>query len=439
MKSKKLTLFLTSMLLFSVGANATEKPLDETPADKKRVSVFYLNPNVNSNITLIEYMTKDTERHFLDPTPPRFVLLDSKHKFALGIGGMVRGTAGSDFTGIIPGSYNTGFNTVNVPIGNGLRPRSQALMSAATSEIYLKLVGTTRRLGHFSVYTSFNFMGENYTPQLRNAYIDFKGFSIGQRRSTFTDVNAISPTIDYSGPTSYGGYHLPQVRYSRMFACEKMQFAVAAEFPTVSATYTADTQAQVQQVPNIVAYLQSNWDGGHIRATGLYRNMNYANNKTYQTKTEQGWGVQLSGTADISRLFTVYFQGVYGKGIANYINGFNDMHYDLMPNGMYAGDLQTLPMWGAYAGIKCNITDDVFTSFTYSYAHLYSENLFYNASSMPVAKDLFKYSQYYAANIFWNVTQEMQLGFEYLRGMKREHSKAMGTANRINLLVQYNF
>ena len=439
MRTTKFTLFLAALLFFAVDAVASNGAGDGQPNDKKRISLFYLNPDVSSNITIIEFMTKDKERHFQDPTPPRFVLLDSKAKFALGIGGVVRGVAGSDFGGIIPGSYNTGFNSASISVGNRLQPRSQALMSAATSEIFVKLVGATRKLGHFSVYTSFNFMGENYTPQLRDAYVDFLGFSIGQRRSTFTDENAISPTIDYSGPTSYGGYHLPQIRYSRMFACEKMQFAVAAEFPTVSATYDKYTTAQPQQTPNVVAYLQRNWDGGHIRATGLYRLMNYTNTSNYKQSNENGWGVQISGTADISRLFTAYFQGVYGQGVANYINGLNDMHYDLVPNSMYAGQLQTLPMWGAYGGLKCNITDDIFSSFTYSYARVYSENLFSANGSMPVSTDMLKYSQYYAVNAFWNVTDEMQIGAEYLRGVKKEHSNAYGSANRINLMVQYNF
>ncbi|MEG1649006.1 MAG: porin, partial [Rikenellaceae bacterium] len=351
------------------------------------VEVFYYSPSQPMSIQIIDFIRTVPEKHFLEPSAPRFLLMDSKHKFALGIGGTVRGTAGVDFVGIVPTSTNDGFQTAFIPTSLGNHPRSQALMSAATSEFFIKMVGNTGKLGMFSVYLSMNFMGNNYTPQLRNAYIDFLGFSIGQRWSTFTDLNAISPTIDYGGPISYAGYHLPQIRYTRMFAKQKFQFAVAAEFPTVNATYNTTTISQPQGVPNIVGYLQANTpSGGHVRVSGLYRSMNYDDLRSMQTERNNGWGVQLSGVTTISHAFKAYYQGIYGEGISSYMNDLSNFAYDMVPNAARRGDLQTLPMWGAYGGLQWNITPEIFSSFTYSYSRIYSSNTY------PMS-GMYKYAQ----------------------------------------------
>lgn len=423
-------LFLLMLLLFPLSAISQ----DVNSKKQSSVDIFYYSPSSNAmGVEVIDFIRKTPEKHFLDPSAPRFLLMDSKHKFALGIGGMVRGTGGADFGGIIPTTTNEGFQTAFLPSSQGTNPRGQALMSASTSEFFIKMVGNTGKLGMFSVYLSMNFMGNNYTPQLRNAYIDFLGFSIGQRWSTFTDLNAISPTIDYGGPLSYAGYHLPQIRYTRLFAKQKLQFAVAAEFPTVHATYGNSTVHQAQGVPNFVGYLQANTKGGgHVRVSGIYRNMNYYDVSSSTTNRTDGWGVQLSGVTNLCKAFKVYYQGIYGEGISSYMNDLSNLSYDMVPNLAHRGNLQTLPMFGAYGGLQWNITSDVFTSFTYSYSRLYSSDT-YDMSGM------YKYAQYYVANAFWNVTDELQIGVEYIRGMKREHDNGFGKANRMNLMVQYSF
>lgn len=407
---------------------------DVNSKKQSKVDVFYYSPANNvMGVEIIDFIRATPEKHFLDPTAPRFLLMDSKHKFALGIGGVVRGTAGVDFGGIVPTSTNEGFQTALLPTSLGTNPRSQALMSAATSEFFIKMVGNTGKLGMFSVYLSMNFMGNNYTPQLRNAYIDFLGISIGKRWSTFTDLNAISPTIDYGGPLSYAGYHLPQIRYTRLFAKEKMQFAVAAEFPTVNATYGTMAIHQPQGVPNFVGYLQANTKGGgHVRVSGLYRSMNYYDMSNSTTSRDNGWGVQLSGVHNLCKSFKVYYQGIYGKGISSYMNDLSNLSYDLVPNLANRGELQTLPMFGAYGGLQWNITSNLYTSFTYSYSRLYSSN-------MVDMSGMYKYAQYYVTNAFWNVTDEFQVGIEYIRGMKRDFDHGFGKANRVNLMVQYSF
>ena len=51
----------------------------------------------------------------------------------------------------------------------------------------------------------------------------------------------------------------------------------------------------------------------------------------------------------------------------------------------------------------------------------------------------YRYGQYFVANVFWNVTPNMQVGAEYLRGWRTNFDNSTNHANRMNLLVQYSF
>lgn len=93
-----------------------------------------------------------------------------------------------------------------------------------------------------------------------------------------------------------------------------------------------------------------------------------------------------------------------------------------------------LPMLGWYAGLQYNISPKVFLSSTYSMSRLYSEDGYPN--DLP---STYRYGQYFVANVFWNVTPNMQVGAEYLRGWRTNFDNSTNHANRMNLLVQYSF
>ena len=66
-------------------------------------------------------------------------------------------------------------------------------MDATTSTIFLKLVGRTKHLGDFVVYTAGNFRGGSKVFELQNAYVSFLGFTMGYDYSTFMDLAALPP------------------------------------------------------------------------------------------------------------------------------------------------------------------------------------------------------------------------------------------------------
>ncbi len=91
-------------------------------------------------------------------------------------------------------------------------------------------------------------------------------------------------------------------------------------------------------------------------------------------------------------------------------------------------------MMGWYAGLQYNFSPKIFISSTYSQSRLYSKNNF--CSQYP---SMYKRGQYFVANIFWNVSNNLQVGAEYLRGWKKDFTGHNEDANRLNAMVQYSF
>ena len=75
-------------------------------------------------------------------------------------------------------------------------------MDASTSTIFLKLVGHTKILGDFIVYTAGNFRdGSNKGFQLRNAYVSFRDVTVGYTYGGFMDLGALLPLSTSRVPT----------------------------------------------------------------------------------------------------------------------------------------------------------------------------------------------------------------------------------------------
>ena len=77
-------------------------------------------------------------------------------------------------------------------------------ISVGQSRLFFKLVGDTD-VGRLVTYMEMEFEGNQSTPILRQAFIKFKGFTIGKTWSTFCDIAAGPATVDEEGPFQRGG------------------------------------------------------------------------------------------------------------------------------------------------------------------------------------------------------------------------------------------
>lgn len=378
---------------------------------------------------IIQVMNDTRLSHFHDPQTPRFVLTDRQGNYALGIGGYVRAVAEYDFGGIV---NNVDFIPALIP--DHSKVSNQIQMDASTANIFIKLVGNSPLLGDFIVHTEGNFRGSGHTFKLRNAYLAFGGVTIGYTYGGFMDASAMSPTIDFQGPNGGTFYRTTQLGYVYK-GWKNFRLGATVEMPNVDGTTGDEFDIASQRMPDFTLSAQYQWaKQSHVRLAGIVRSMTYTSDFDNKAKDVFGYGVQASSTFSIGNAMRFYGQFTYGKGIGQYLNDLGELNVDLVPDGDNAKRLQALPMMGWFAGLQYNLTPTLFVSGTYSASRMYSENGF--SSNHP---DGYQYGQYVVGNIFWNASNNMQLGAEYLSGWKTTFGKDVHHANRVCLMAKYTF
>lgn len=384
-------------------------------------------------IEIIEDFNSTASQHFHDPKAPRFLLYDQKREIAFGIGGFVRVRTAYDFGGSPTNSF--GFIPNSIPVPSNPLTNNNFRMDASKSTLFFKLLGNNSQIGKFQAYISGSFTGNNNSFVLDDAYISLLGFTVGRTWSTFNDLAAVPPTVDFQGPNGAAEMRTTQIRYSHNLT-DGLSFAIAAELPQTTGTYlpllTAET---TQRVPDVPAYVQYNWGqsgASHVRVAGVMRNINYRNLISDKTETATGYGVQLSSNIVVNPIVEFYGQATYGKGISQYINDLSGSGLSLIRNPEKEGKMDPQEALGWFAQVKFNLSRSVFTSMGYSQAKVFPK-------AGLADNNQYRYGQYVVGNIFYNIGSDFQLGLEYLWGNRVNIGGEKAPANCIQSVVQFNF
>ena len=373
---------------------------------------------------------------FQQVVDPQFIFTTKNNRFSLGIGGYINLRTSYDFMGAVD---NIDFIPYDIPLYSDYANRQRVMMDATTSRLFTKAVINSPTVGPIIAFIDMDFRGGaefSYTPRLRSAYVSLLGFTAGRDITTFCDLDASPTTIDFQGPNAYNFNFATMLRYEHSFHDRHFKMGVAAEMPVVSGTYDENFRPISQRVPDIPMYFQYAWGENrtsHFRASAVLRNMYLNNAVTGKNTSLFGWGVQASGRIETCPYFTVFFNGVYGKGITPYIQDLTGSGLDFTPNPMNPEQIQTMPMWGWQAAGQINIIPSkLFVSGGYSTVRVNMCNGYY-------ATNEYKRGTYIFGNIFYNLTHNCILAAEYLHGSRHNMDDAHNTANRLNIMIQYNF
>lgn len=427
MNRKLRTLFL-SALLMSAMVPVTAQRWIEIPEDA--TPVICISETVNEAPDVVEIFQNTQSSYYHDARAPRFVLVDQDGKWGLGIGGYLQAKVEYDFDRAVD---NVDFLPSAI-YGKG-GPESQFQMDLTNSTIFMKLVGNSRLLGDFVVYTSGNWRGSGLGFQLLNAYMDTKYFKFGYGVGSFMDIEAVPTTIDYGGPCGMTFYRTTQflLRYGFDWG---LSMGVAVENPNVSAASNEFISINAQRVPNVPVFLQYNLKGNsnnHIRLGAIMRDIYYTDKITGKNSDKVGWGAQASLLATIGGL-QLTGQFTIGEGIGSLVNNVSNIGVDIVPDPQTPGKAMLLRSESWYAGAQYNFTKDFMISATYSQTALHSQNGY--AAYNPGAS---RKGQYVVANALYNLTDNLQIGIEYLHGWRTDFDDTVSNANRINLSARYDF
>lgn len=379
---------------------------------------------------------KATKTGFQSISEPSVIFTTNHNRVSFAFGGFVAMRASYSFDNAVD---NIDMVPYDVPIASSFASRQALGMDATTSRIYMRTIINPKYCDHpIEIYFDTDFRGGSegsYTPRLRSGYVSFAGLTFGRDVTTFCDLNAAPTTIDFQGPNAYNFNFSTVIRYELPFLDNHMKFGVAAELPSVSGTYGETFMAVPQRVPDFPLYLQYMWGKdrqSHIRASAVLRNM-YLYNDARQTNTDLfGWGVQFSGNIHVTKMLQFFMNGVYGEGITPYIQDLTGAGLDFTPNPLDATRIQTMPMWGFQAAAQVNILPNLFVSGGYSMVQIQHKNGYY-------AEDQYRRGQYAFGNVFYCFSNRFKIAAEYLWAARQNMNGDYNHANRINVLLKYNF
>lgn len=351
-----------------------------------------------------------------------------KNNTIIKLGGYIRVSASADFDGTID---NNDFIVSDIPVPNKWDKRGSFGIDASATRLTLNVTQKTEALGDIRFYIETDFRGGSSVLRLRQAYITFLGITAGQAWSFLYDPQAIAPTVDIQGDDSRTFFRTPLIGYTHKLS-ENFIAGVSIEMPRVRITTITGVKSVTQRIPDLPLYLQYKTAHGHLKLGGVLRGLSYGNIEKEKIKTCFGWGVQLSGSLKPVSFLTLYAQGQYGKGIARYISDLAVLNVDLLPYSKETGIMKSIPMYGLSFGSRADLSKKVYIAANFATAVLDRKGDF-------TTGDDYRRGNYLSCSLFWNTFRNMTVATEYLHGYRKNMDGFSGHANRIQLMLKYDF
>ena len=271
----------------------------------------------------------------------------------------------------------------------------------------------------------FDFWGGNGHMRLRKAFVEWKGWQIGQNWNNFGDEVLWPDIMEWEGPPSGVWLRTPHVKYSNTFKNERWIYELSLEAPITNYVsfeeFEINAEEAYQNTPDLTLAIKNNYDWGHIRLSSVLRNVRYKIDG--ETDNFIGYGFSLSGIYTNERKNNIQFQVVAGEGITAYMTSLAGLGYD----GYRQQDnsFRATPAIGGWASYAYYFTPNLHSSLVFGY----TQYRFTDVAEFSVITETdeeifinqgdFQNAHYYGiVNIMYSPFPRMTLGIELDYGVK---------------------
>jgi len=281
------------------------------------------------------------------------------------------------------------------------------------------------------------------TIRLRKAWGQIGKIGVGQNNSSFMDIDVFPNTFEYWGPNGMVFYRNIQLRYMPIQGASFLNIALENPGASADGGKYAD-RVELSGVvpkfplPDLTAQYRSAHDWGYVQLGGVVRRIEWVDEAATPTSnfsgSATGWGFSLSSNLNVTKNDVVRLQGVYGKGIQNYMN---DAPVDIGVQENLSNPVSpvigvALPMWSAVAFL------DHSWNAQWSSAIGYSTLVITNSDGQ--LPDAFHAGSYAAVNVVYNPIPNLWTALEYTWGQRKNKSDGWTyDDNRIALSFKYAY
>lgn len=378
---------------------------------------------------LIDMFYFDQFRNFSDPAAPYFLFMSKDAQLAMGVGGCVRMRGWYDWGGAIPAN---GFAPYLIPMEPDPTNMRKFGTTPSGTSLFFRVIGRNKKLGDYQLYIEANFNGYGGKDfHLKKAYATLNDWTIGYASTTFSDPAALAPTVDASGPNNKLSATSVLVRY--MHAIDR-HWTVAGSLETPASAISVNdyTKKVSDWLPDVAAFMQYAWGRSeHVRMAGILRTLAYRDLKQQKNFNKLGWGLLLSAVGHPIPQMTLYGNVCGGQGFESLCADLQIGNYDLVADPHDPGRLYAPWAVGWNLGVQYNFLPNLFASVTFS------ESRYLPRKGTDGSE--YKWGNFLAANVFWNITPRIQCGLEFDTGERKNIDGKHRRAQRVGAMAQFSF
>lgn len=371
--------------------------------------------------------TESIDKHPQDSPDSKGFFIESPAKTSrVRILGSVRLFGSNDFFGL---SGGTGFSLGEIPVNSVTAKENTFYMTANITRLGLEATQETG-IGELFLRIETDFNGEGNSFRIRHAYGQSSFIIAGQTWTSFSDIETLPKTVDLDGPPTAISKRTVQLKYYNNFG-ERWRFRASLEVPSsaVSVPDTISVEPVTQSLPALAANIKKDWDPVSIKIAGIMNPISVRNLDGSRVSLI-GAGALLSSQINITKSTRILFQGLYGSGIASFLNLSGGQAYDVVFNPL-EGKYELASSYGGFVALSQTLFNDALD------CNLASGLVSFNMQDY-YSDDTFKRGLYVAANVFFTFNDN-RLGLEYTYGLKDVKSNEKGKASRIAFTFFYDF
>lgn len=385
--------------------------------------------HLDSMQNLIDKFYYDQFRNFSDPAAPYFLFMSKDSQLAMGIGGCVRMRGWYDWGGAVPAN---GFAPYLIPMDPDPTNMRKFGTTPSGSTLFFRVIGRNKKLGEYQLYIEANFNGYGGKDfHLKKAYAMINDWTIGYAPTTFSDPAALPPTVDASGPNNKLSSTSVLVRYLHSIN-SRWSVAVSLETPASAMTVSDSTKKVSDWLPDAAAFIQYAWGRSeHVRLAGIVRTLAYRDLINNQNINKLGWGLLLSAVGHPLPQLTLFGNVCGGQGFESLCGDLQIGNYDLVPDPMKIGVMYAPWAIGWNLGVQYNFLPNLFASVCFSESRYLPRK--------GTDGNEYKWGNFLATNIFWNITPRIQCGLEFDTGERKNINGRHKRAQRVGAMAQFSF
>ena len=273
-----------------------------------------------------------------------------------------------------------------------------------------------------------------YGVTLRHAYMYWNKWTAGQTWTNFMDAASIPEAADFVGPTDGVVFiRQAQIRYTTgglSVALENPETTTltGVRNPVTGAWTNASANSDRGGLPDLTVRYGWKGDWGTFGVAGLVRQLKVDNQTTGADADKIAGGLTLGGKWVMADSDTLHYQLTGGEGISRYIGlGITaDTAYDIARD-----ELATTGVLAGYVGWRHAFTPKLRTNL------IYARSDYDNDGTLgPLVT---KSVQSIRGNIFYTPMPKVDIGAEYMYGVREIEDGRKGDINRVQFTTKYSF